>query len=394
MMKNKKILLNDYAGHPFITMLSSTLASKGYEVIHSYFADDLGPKGSMDDENVTYVGINNKQKYSKKNFFRRRSGDIEFGRNLSKLIETERPDVILSSNTPLEAQQIMIETSKKINSKFIFWCQDFYSIAVSNILTKKMGFLGSLIGKYYAYLEKKQFYSSDHIIGISEDFLNLFDKYQVQRNKVSIIHNWGSINEITMEPKVNDWSLQNNINSKRFCVLYSGTMGLKHNPKLISSLAEKFTDIDFLVVSAGVGFDYLKKLPPKKNLILKPLQPMNKFSYVLGTADICLAVLEEDAGSFSVPSKVLSYFCAGKPILMHGPAKNLSSKLIIDNECGLVSSGNNFDKLESNLIKIRNKGNIDKMARNSRNYAINNFQIEEVTKIFLGIIDTVLKKPK
>ena len=117
---------------------------------------------------------------------------------------------------------------------------------------------------------------------------------------------------------------------------------------------------------------------------MKPLQPMNKFSYVLGTADICLAVLEEDAGSFSVPSKVLSYFCAGKPILMHGPAKNLSSKLIIDNECGLVSSGNNFDKLESNLIKIRNKGNIDKMARNSRNYAINNFQIEEVTKIFLG----------
>ncbi len=105
MIKNKKILLNDYAGHSFITMLSSALATKGYEVIHSYFADDLGPKGSMNNVNVTYVGIKNKQKYSKKNFFKRRSGDIEFGRNLSKLIEKEKPDIILSSNTPLEAQK-------------------------------------------------------------------------------------------------------------------------------------------------------------------------------------------------------------------------------------------------------------------------------------------------
>ena len=295
----------------------------------------------------------------------------------------------MSGNTPLEAQEIIIKTSKKTNSKFIFWCQDFYSIAVNKILSKKMGFLGSLIGKYYSYLEKKQFYASDHIVGISEDFLNLFDSFQVQRNKVSIIHNWGSIDEIALSPKKNDWSIQNNINTERFCVLYSGTMGLKHNPKFINSLAERFTDIDFLVVSAGVGFDYLKKLPPKRNLILKPLQPMHKFSDVLGTADVCMAVLEEDAGIFSVPSKVLSYLCAGKPILMHGPAENLSSKMIIDNECGLVSSGNNFKGLENNLINIRKKENIDKMSHNSRVYALNNFQIEQVTEKFLSIIDSI-----
>ena len=67
---------------------------------------------------------------------------------------------------------------------------------------------------------------------------------------------------------------------ERFCVLYSGTMGLKHNPKFINSLAERFTDIDFLV-ELCIGFDYLKKLPPKRNLILKPLQPMHKFSMSL-----------------------------------------------------------------------------------------------------------------
>tara|TARA_Y100000992_G_scaffold168208_1_gene113005 strand:+ start:1094 stop:2275 length:1182 start_codon:yes stop_codon:yes gene_type:complete len=393
-MTSKKILINDYAGHPFITMLSSNLASKGFEVIHSYFADDLGPKGSMNDEKVKYVGVKNKTKYSKKNFFKRRYGDIEYGRNLSKLIEEELPDFIISSNTPLEAQEILLKTSKKIDSKFIFWCQDFYSIAAEKILSKKLGFIGTIIGKYYSYLEKRQFNLSDHIVSISEDFLKLFDRFNIPRKKISIIHNWGSINEINLVSKSNDWAQENNIDPNKFCILYSGTMGYKHNPKFIEALANRFEDINFLIVGTGIGFEYLENLKPKSNLILKPLQPMNRFSEVLGTADVCMAVLEDDAGIFSVPSKVLSYFCAGKPIIMHGPIENLASKLIIKNQCGLVSDGKNFEDLEKNILKIQNQINLKKMSENSYSYALKNFSIEEVSKKFLSIIEVKMKENK
>ena len=121
---------------------------------------------------------------------------------------------------------------------------------------------------------------------------------------------------------------------------------------------------------------------------------MNRFSEVLGTADVCMAVLEDDAGIFSVPSKVLSYFCAGKPIIMHGPIENLASKLIIKNQCGLVSDGKNFEDLEKNMLKIQNQINLKKMSENSYSYALKNFSIEEVSKKFLSIIEVKMKENK
>src|SRR5450631_3453912 len=43
----KRILLNDYCGHPFQVELSRELARRGHEVLHVYSADDQTPKGDL-----------------------------------------------------------------------------------------------------------------------------------------------------------------------------------------------------------------------------------------------------------------------------------------------------------------------------------------------------------
>ena len=80
---------------------------------------------------------------------------------------------------------------------------------------------------------------------------------------------------------------------------------------------------------------------PKPNLVFLPLQPMDVFPDVLGAADVLVALLENDAGPFSVPSKVLSYLCAGRPILLSAPPSNLSVRLVEKAAAGLcVPAGN------------------------------------------------------
>lgn len=64
------------------------------------------------------------------------------------------------------------------------------------------------------------------------------------------------------------------------------------------------------------------------NVRLLDFQPAASFPAILGSADVLLAVLESDAAAFSVPSKVLSYLCAGKPILAAIPAGNLAARII------------------------------------------------------------------
>ena len=368
------------------------LSQNGYEVIHSYFADDIGPKGTMHSDNFKFVGIQNKEPYDKANFVKRYFGDIEYGKSLANLIKNEKPDFIFSSNTPLEAQKFAINAAKKVNSKFIFWCQDFYSEAVAKILKKKLGPLGYLIGLYYKNLEKKLLKDSDSIIVISEDFISLLKNMNINLDNVHVIENWGNLDSVKLYGKSNNWSKENGLDSGRFRVLYSGTLGFKHNPEHLIKLASNFSEIEFLIIAAGVGYEHLKKTNLPSNIILMDLQPFERFAEVLGSSDICIALLEDDAGIYSVPSKVLSYLCAGKPILMHGPKNNLASRIIDKNKCGLISSSKNFKELENNLSNMMEADSIEFMSSNAKDYADKNFSVKVIEKKFKSIITTYKEK--
>lgn len=52
-----------------------------------------------------------------------------------------------------------------------------------------------------------------------------------------------------------------------------------------------------------------------RNLEVLPFQACEGLRGVTGAADVLIAILEADAGVFSVPSEVLSYFCGSPPTL-------------------------------------------------------------------------------
>ena len=51
--------------------------------------------------------------YSKSNFISRRFGDLKYGNKVGELIVDFHPDIILSGNTPTEAQEIILKHSRK-----------------------------------------------------------------------------------------------------------------------------------------------------------------------------------------------------------------------------------------------------------------------------------------
>ena len=57
---------------------------------------------------------------------------------------------------------------------------------------------------------------------------------------------------------------------------------------------------------------------------------------MLGSADVLLAVLEPDAGIFSVPSKVLTHLSVGKPQLLVVPKENLAARIVEREQAGVV----------------------------------------------------------
>ena len=391
-----KIVIHDYAGHPFQVELSRGLSQRGHIVHHIYFAGDQGPKGKMvkesKDRTLFFEPIGDVRNYSKTNFLKRRFADIDYGKAVANRLVEISPDVVISGNTPTEAQQAILKKCGKIGSKFIYWCQDFYSIAATSILKKKLFFFGEIIGKYYQFLERNQMHRSDHIIHITERFSLQTDVWGVNKEKISIIPNWGALEEINVLSKDSSWSKNHGLDYRKKRVLYSGTLGMKHNPEMLIKVAEGNPSVELVVVGAGVGYDHLKtKVDELPNLKLLPLQPFEEFGYVLASADILLAVIERDAGEFSVPSKVLSYLCAGRPIILAAPNENLASFIVRDSKSGIVVDSIDKEGFSRAVSSLINDEDAQKSSgKNARNYAERNFDLGKVVDRFEEIINCII----
>jgi colanic acid biosynthesis glycosyl transferase WcaI len=388
-----RIALHDYCGHPFQFELSRELARRGHEVRHFFFAEDMGPKGntarlSSDPANFSIEPISIGRPYFKQNLVRRRQADILYGQLASQRIASFAPDVTISGNTPLEAQAPIQRGVRQAGSAFVFWMQDFYSLAAAKILSRKIPVVGHAIGAYYRRLEASMLRRSDGIVLASEDFRPALKDFGVRDDDADVIPNWGALDTLPLRPKDNSWAMQHGLSGK-FVFLYAGTLALKHNPDLLWALAEHFEadpDVVIAVAASGVSYDALKARSarkPKPNLLFLPLQPMDVFPDVLGAADVLVALLENDAGPFSVPSKVLSYFCGGRPILLSAPPSNLSVRLVERAAAGLcVPAGNRgafvaaADRLRSEPLTSAGFGAA------ARAYAENAFSISTVADRF------------
>ena len=145
-----KILIHDFAGHPFQLDLSRELANRGHEVTHAYFAEDPGPKGVMQDYRSStghvYVRpISVGRPYSKGNFISRLACDLKYRTKIAEVLKAQDFDVVLSSNTPTWVQGSILCRTQSQGAAFVYWCQDFYSIAVASLFKKKLGIFSIII---------------------------------------------------------------------------------------------------------------------------------------------------------------------------------------------------------------------------------------------------------
>ncbi len=388
-VKPISIFLHDYAGHPFQAELSRELARRGHHVTHGFFAADTGPKGVLertagDPPTLSFAAIDIGEPYSKGSFVKRRFQDLAYGRAAAAAIDAARPDIVISGNTPTEAQGFLVKAAQRSDARFVYWCQDFYSIAVSKILSRKLPVVGAGIGLYYTALERAQMRASDGVIVITDDFSPQARAWGVALEKLHVIPNWGAIDQIPLLPKINAWSTEHGLTDE-LVFMYTGTLGLKHNPMLLIDLARRYKGdprVRIVVVAAGVGVAALEAAKAAENLdnlMLLGLQPFERFAEVLASADVLTGVIERDAGVFSVPSKVLSYLCAGRPVLLAAPKENLAARNVRAQACGLVVEPEDIDGwcAEADTL-LRDEGVRARMGAASRAYAEEHFVLDRV----------------
>jgi glycosyltransferase involved in cell wall biosynthesis len=341
-----RILVHDFSGHPFQVQLSRHLARRGHEVLHLHCASERTGKGALargDDDPAGFAvdGVLLPNGFDKYSIVTRWRQERSYGRLVVERARDFAPDVILSANTPLFAQQRIVDWASSNGVGFVFWVQDILSTAMRNGANRRMPVLGTLLGGMAARVERGALRRSHGVVLISEDFRPTMERWGVDTNRVAVVENWAPIDELPELPRDNAWSSELGLDGRRV-ILYSGTLGMKHDPGLLVALAREMRerpDVAIVVISEGLGADWLAgevRRHGLTNLLQLPFQPYARLPEVLAGADVLVAILEPDAGAFSVPSKVLTYHCAGRPLLGAIPSANLAARIIGDNRTGLV----------------------------------------------------------
>ncbi len=389
-----RILVHDFGGYAFPLQLSRSLERRGHTVCHAYCASlHTTPPGVAANENSGPLvrGLGLGRPLNKYALARRWLDESRYGRLISDECAAFRPDIVLSGNAPLGAQKRLASTCRRYRIPFVFWVQDFLGIAAHRILRKKLPLVGEAVGYYFQGLERRLVQRSQAVVAISDDFAQILRDWNVERGCLFVIENWASLEELPVRPRKNAWADRKGL-ATRTCFLYAGTLSMKHNPDLLLQLAIRLRnhpDATLVVISQGMGAEWLlrkKALHALENLLMLPYQPKSDLPDVYATSDVLVAILEDDAGGFSVPSKVLTYLCAERPLLLAVPADNLAARMVIDAGAGCVVAPNDMESfLQAAEVLLSNPHLRRQMGIAAREYAEQAFDIEQVTDRFLAV---------
>ncbi|MDB5528491.1 MAG: hypothetical protein JWR51_1594 [Devosia sp.] len=397
-----KLLLHDYSGHAFTAQLGRALACRGIEVVYASFEGFETPKGrvaGMTDDPASFraVQVSISGKFDKDNLLKRHRQQLEYARRIRELVLAERPDVVLSANAPIEVQEHVMVACRLLGAAFVFWVQDIHAEAIERIIGKANGVLGWLVGAYYRGKEARLLRNSDAVVVIAEAFREVLagPRWGLDVADMVVIENWANIADMPVASRDNAWVRQNMREGRR--VVYSGTLARKHNPDLLLELARQL-DADVYLFAQGSGADIVRDTAAAEgldNVIVRPWVSVDDLPSMLAGADIVVAIIEAEAGVFSVPSKVLSYLAAGKPILASIPLENLAAVNMMREGAGLVAApGDKAALIRHGHTLLEQPELRARMGQAGRAYAEKAFDIEAIAARFEHILRRAARSSK
>ncbi len=398
-LRPMRILVHDYAGHPFQAQLSRELARRGHKVWHAYRSKVGGRAGALerlpsDPDGLMFNPIVlGPRAAQRRGVLRRLRHERAYSRAAAALVDATRPDIVLSSNTPLIIQRSLLRATHRAGGRFVYWMQDRISVSQTRKLRRRFGVISAPAARALLWLERSSLVASDAVVAVAPVFTVPLLAYGVSAERVAVIANWAPLDELVPVPRGNDWAFEHDL-ADRLVFLYAGSLGLKHEPGALVRIAQALPHAAMVVVAEGSGAAFVaaeKSRLSLDNILVLPSQPYERLAEVLGTADVLVAILDREGGAYSVPSKVLSYLCAERAILASIPRSNLAAQVLLESGGGVVVEPGAVDDWLAAARELAGSKELrDRLARDGRDYALRTFDVAHIADEFETVFNGAL----
>jgi colanic acid biosynthesis glycosyl transferase WcaI len=196
----------------------------------------------------------------------------------------------------------------------------------------------------------------------------------ITADKQLLFPNW--VDEKNIMPLPKEQSLRGHFGLKDTdkVILYSGNLGEKQGLEGIIDVAKQYkhhNDVFFLIVGSGGGKEKLEQSAKDAGLTqvrFFPLQPYNKLSALLATADVHLVLQKKSAADLVMPSKLTGILAAGGCAIVTAEPGTSLYVVVNQYKMGILIEPESVQSLYDGIEYVLNS-DISVYKTNARKYA-------------------------
>lgn len=308
-------------------------------------------------------------------------------------------DFIFTGSGP-PTQGVVVGLAKKVSGKKVIY--NLQDIFPDSLVTSGICGENSFLMKIGHAMENFTYRNADHIITITDDMKANIVKKGVPKDKISVIRNWIDTDKVKHVPRESNILFDElKLSRDNFNVVYAGNLGKVQGVDVIlkaASLMKDYSDIKFIIFGNGSEEDNLKKIVNDNhldNVLMFPLQPIERVSEVYSMADIAVISCTPGTGGSGMPSKTWTIMAAGVPIIASFDMPSEMERTIEEARCGFCARAGDENELSEKIMRVYRDSQLkERLGRNARKYAEENVSKTEAVAKYLRTIEKVVDGEK
>lgn len=300
-------------------------------------------------------------------------------------------DLIIYSTPPINFEKVVAKIKKRDGAKSYLLLKDIFP---QNAIDLQMFSKLNPIYGYYRMKERNLYRLSDYIGCMSQgnvDYVLEHNRF-ISKKNVEICPNSVEITELQRVNKCDlDVIKKYNIPCEKVKFIYGGNLG---KPQGIDFLIETIDTLKtnerafFIIIGSGTEYhkleNYIQYNNPSNVRLIKEL-PRDDYQRIAEQCDIGLIFLDRRFTIPNIPSRMLSYMQAAKPVLAITDRNTDLKNIIEEGKFGWWAPSGEIKAVEQCFtVVLDSEYMYESIGYNGRNYLIQNFTAKHSAEIILG----------
>jgi colanic acid biosynthesis glycosyl transferase WcaI len=266
-----------------------------------------------------------------------------------------RPRLVFGVLQPLTIAPVLSILARLRGARLAFNVQDLHpDAAISLGLVRNPWIIRVL-----KWLERGAYRKADALAVISAGFRDHCVARGAAPDDVAVIPNWIDLDEIRPLARQSSIRAELGIAPEAFVALYAGTIGHVSGAQVMleaAALLQAHADLHVVFIGEGPLVPGLQRECAARGLArvhFLPFQPRARLNEVQGVGDVSVVTLLRGYGRISIPSKILGYMAAARPVIAAVDADSETARFISSARGGLVIEPENAPGLAAAIVALR-----------------------------------------